>query len=210
MDFQLLALLCISCIFKMLCIGFHIYRMIAKRKKFMNLLLLCYSEDFKSNKYRKITLAGFFLWPIPLAIRQSIALELFPVLYGVAGFLDILCIFIIVMQYCTFLEIAKNRFTALRYSLYTKLCKFDKLTDAHNDVINFTRLAHSMYSQTILIEICYLGYDFMVALYDSIQTIRIHHHTRWGVCTFIYSMACLLTIYTLCRACELAQNKVNH
>ncbi|BES91959.1 Hypothetical protein NTJ_04767 [Nesidiocoris tenuis] len=208
MDLPLVGLLSTVCVFKAACPGCHIYRMIIERKKYLDLVSMCCKEDFSNNRYRLIMYAGLVLWPIPLAVRQTIDLGLVTVLYAVGGVFDIVCVFIIAMQYCTFLEIATKRFIAVNLTLHSRTYKLETATRVHNEVLNFTKLIHSLYGRTMLIEICYLGFDFIVAMYDSIQSIRLHSLLLWGVNTFLYSMGCMTTIYIVCYTCERVKKKV--
>ncbi|KAF6213118.1 hypothetical protein GE061_010833 [Apolygus lucorum] len=208
MDLPLITLLCTVCLFKASCSFSHLFGMIKERQKFVTLVQSCFKDDFTRNRFSFLTVVGMFLWPVPLLVRlTATGLRWVNVLYAIGGIFDIVCVFIIAMQYCTLLEISTKRFTAAKFTLFMQVCKLEKATDIHQDILNFTMMIHSIYGRTILVEVCYLGFDFIVAFYDSLQSIRLHGQYVWGVCTFFYSIGCLTSIYIVCNACERVKRK---
>nr|AXU25113.1 gustatory receptor 1 [Cyrtorhinus lividipennis] len=202
MDFVLMSLICTNCIFKTSCIVSHLFSIIRGREKFLSIVDVCLNEDFTRNRFRFITLAGVFVLPIPLIARQVVDTGWVSMMYCIGGIVDIVSIFLIAMQYCTLLEIATKRFIATKFSLHMQLNEIENATDMHNNILELTKKIHSIYGRTILVEVCYLGFDFIVAFYDAIQSVRVHQLYTWGVSTFFCSIGYILTIYILCNACE--------
>ncbi|BES91958.1 Hypothetical protein NTJ_04766 [Nesidiocoris tenuis] len=202
-------LLMLLCVGKGACPALHVYNVIKNSDKFLAMISGYKRSDFKHNNYIRAAYVGLLIIPLPLILRQSTNLSKEAVAYAVCGVIDSLNVFNVAMQYCAIIDTVRRKFCCLNNILTAGQCKVASAVDKHNDLISAADNAHKLFENTLLLMSCYLGLDFIVAIFDVIESYSNQCPTIWPVCTSVHGTLCLFTVLLLCKACEDTKSKVN-
>lgn len=184
------------------CPALHIYNVCINQAKFSELIKPYRNADFRKNTYIRASYVGLLVIPLPLFLRPTTDISWQNLTYALCGTIDSLNVYNIAMQYCTCIDLIRKKFAALVIMLASKNLKIDVIVDKHDNLIAFASFTHALFEKTLLLMGCYLGLDFIVALFDVIESFASRKAYLWSACTAVYALICLLIVFLLCKTCE--------
>ncbi|KAF6213042.1 hypothetical protein GE061_010756 [Apolygus lucorum] len=123
--------------------------------------------------------------------------------------IDVLCPILIILQFCTFLKIATDRFKSSRFHLIVYFYRTEDVLEQHLKNLELMTVLKQMYSNQLFFCVSYLGFDFFVASYDTVERVISRENQEWIICTTSYCAYLISTIFILCRACEATKMKAD-
>lgn len=206
---SLMTLLAVVSIMKFLCATVHAIVVIKNRRHFLKLVKNCDESDFFRNTYRNVTKLALLYCLYLYVAGQVIQKRWEAAFRDVFSSLDVVVPILIIMQFCTFLKISTQRFKTSRLHLVVYFYKTDDIVERHLQDLETVSILQELYTHQMFFCVCYLGFDFFVASYDTLERVLTAKNLIWTLCTTSYCTLCLSTIMILARACEETKQKVS-
>lgn len=215
---SLMILVAAGSVMKFLCAAVHLLAVVKYRRRLLKLVENCDISVFNRNVYRTLTKCCL-LWMLYLYVAaQIIQWRWQAVIRDVFSMLDVFIPIQIILQFCTFLTIAADRFKTSRMRLVVLFYRrrvevyqndvIDGIVDEHIRNLDMVADLHDCYTHQMLCCVCFLGFDFFVAAYDTVEHFITAKNLIQTVTTTSYCTLCLTTIMILGRACEATKKKV--